>query len=276
MRVLLRTRVLLLGASALLFVHSASAAEPKRVLIVNSFGSTAPPFSSQSTTFKTALVAKMAEPVDIDEVSLDMARYNDEMEQPIVEYLQKRQAKFRSDLVVSVGGPAANFVAKYRAELFQETPVLYAATDQRWLRPGVLENNAAFVGHSLDVPGLLEDILQLAPTTTNIEIVAGATPLERGWQAAFQKAAEPLTGRIKFTYYSDFSFEQTRKRISALPPDSFIFFLIFLRDADGVTYNSNEALQRLHEVASAPINSIFSEQLGAGIVGGRLLQSTLR
>jgi signal transduction histidine kinase len=64
-----------------------------------------------------------------------------------------------------------------------------------------------------------------------------------------------------------------QERVSTLPPDSYIFFLLLLRDAGGVTLNGDEALQRLHAVAHAPINSIFEHQLGLGIVGGRLYQS---
>ena len=40
-----------------------------------------------------------------------------------------------------------------------------------------------------------------------------------------------------------------------------------------MTINGDEALQRLHAVARAPINGIFDHQLGLGIVGGRLYQS---
>ena len=90
---------------------------------------------------------------------------------------------------------------------------------------------------------------------------------------SFKKAAEPLAGRIKFTYYSDLTFDQMKERVSTLPPNSYIFFLLLLRDAAGVTLNADEALQRLHAVAHAPINSIFDHQLGLGIVGGRLYQS---
>src|SRR5438046_3719651 len=65
--------------------------------------------------------------------------------------------------------------------------------------------------------------------------------------------------------------EKTR----ALPPDSFIFLILLLRDDTGVTHNADEALQRIHAVANAPINSIFQHQLGLGIVGGRLYQAEL-
>ena len=251
-----------------------AAAEPKRVLPVHSFGSASPPFTVESTAFETELVGKMGDRVDLDEVSLDMARYPDrEMQEAIVDYLQKRQAKWQPDLVVPIGAPASIFVATYRDRLFPETPILYASADRRLLPPGALEKNAAYVGQVYEIPGFLEDMLQIAPATKNIVVIVGATPLERLWQGVFQKAAEPFAGRINFTYFSDLSFEQMQERVSTLPPDSYIFFLLLLRDAGGVTLNGDEALQRLHAVANAPINSIFEHQLGIGIVGGRLYQS---
>src|SRR4051794_14438418 len=73
------------AAMSSLCISRASATEPKRVLVLNSFGSNAPPFSFQSTAFKSQLVAKIGERVDLDEVSLDMTRYVDaDMEKAIV------------------------------------------------------------------------------------------------------------------------------------------------------------------------------------------------
>jgi PAS domain S-box-containing protein len=259
---------------AFLGLKNAAADEPKRVLLVHSFGSAAPPFTVESTAFESELVGKMGGHVDLDEVSLDMARYPDrDMQEAIVDYLQKRQAKWQPDLVVPIGSPAAIFVATYRDRLFPETPILYASADRRLLPPGALDKNAAYVGQIYEIPGFLEDMLKIAPATKNIVVIVGATPLERLWQGVFQKAAEPFAARIKFTYFSDLSFKQMQERVSTLPTDSYIFFLLLLRDAGGVTINGDEALQRLHAVARAPINGIFDHQLGLGIVGGRLYQS---
>jgi signal transduction histidine kinase len=264
------------AAIAFLFASNAQAAGPKRVLLVHSFGSASPPFTVESRAFETELVQKMGARVDLDEVSLDMARYTDrDMQEAIVDYLQKRQAKWQPDLVVPIGAPASIFVANYRNRLFPETPILYASADRRLLPPGALEKNAAYIGQVYDIPGLLEDMLQIAPATKNIAVVVGATPLEHVWQEVLQKASEPLASRINFTYYSDLSFDQMLQRAATLPPDSYIFVLLLVRDAAGVTLNADEALQRLHQVANAPINSIFNHQLGLGIVGGRLYQSEL-
>jgi len=266
--------LVVIAAMAFLGLKNAAADEPKRVLLVHSFGSASPPFTVESTAFETELVGKMGDRVDLDEVSLDMARYPDrEMQEAIVDYLQKRQAKWQPDLVVPIGAPASIFVATYRDRLFPETPILYASADRRLLPPGAIEKNAAYVGQIYEIPDFLEDMLQIAPATKNIVVIVGATPLERVWQGVFQKAAEPLTGRINFTYFSDLSFKQMQERVSTLPPDSYIFFLLLLRDAGGVTINADEAVQRLHAVARAPINGIFDHQLGLGIVGGRLYQS---
>jgi len=254
----------------------AAGSEPKRVLIVHSFGSVAPPFTTHSIAFETELIEKMGERVDLDEVSLDMARYSDStLQEALVEYLQKRQSHWQPDLVVPIGSPAGVFVAQYRDRLFPETPILYTGMDRRRLPPDALDKNAAFIGENFDVPGFIEDILQIAPTTKNIAVVIGASPVEQYWAAAFRKEFEPLTNRINFIWLNDLSLDQMLEKSRALPPDSYIFLILLLRDATGVTHNADEALQRIHAVANAPINGIFQHQLGLGIVGGRLYQAEL-
>ena len=103
---------------ALIFTANAPAAEPKHVLLVQSFGSAATPFTARLIAFESELIAKMGDRVDLDEVSLDMARYADrDMQEAIVNYLQKRQAKWQPDLVVPIGSSATIFVANYRERL---------------------------------------------------------------------------------------------------------------------------------------------------------------
>ena len=114
---------------------------------------------------------------------------------------------------------------------------------------------------------------QLAPDTNHIVVVLGATPLERYWAIEFRKAFAPFMDRVKFTWVNDLTFEQMLELAATLPPRSFILLGLLLRDAAGVTHNEDEALQRLHAVASAPINGLYRHQLGLGIVGGRLYQA---
>lgn len=261
-----------LGVLFLLAAPGAPAAPTKRVLIVHSFGNAAPPFTTASTAFETALVEEMGEPVDLDEVSLDVARYATlEMEEALVELLRKRQTRWQPDLVVPIGSPAGVFVAHHRDQLFPaQTPIIYTGMDQRRLPPDALQRNATFVGASYDLPGAVEDLLQLAPDTTNVVIVIGATPLERFWTDVLRSEYAVFTNRLSFTWFNDLSLEQIRERSAQLPPRSFLLLILFMRDAAGVTHNANDVLRQIHQVANAPINGLFNEQLGLGIVGGRV------
>jgi len=143
--------------------------------------------------------------------------------------------------------------------------------DRRTVPPDAITKNATFVGDDFKLAGLVEDILQLAPDTTNIEVILGATPLERYWTIEFRRAFEPFANRLSFNFLNDLSFDQMLERLSKLPPRSFILLGLFVRDASGVTHNEDEALQRLHAVANAPINGLYQNQLGLGIVGGHPL-----
>src|SRR6185436_19865628 len=84
-----------------------------------------------------------------------------------------------------------------------------------------------------------------------------------------------FTNRVNFTWLNELPFDQMLDRVSHLPSRSFIFLILLLRDAAGVTHNADEALQRIHAVANAPVNSIFQNQMGLGIMGGRLYQAEL-
>jgi signal transduction histidine kinase len=252
------------------------AQRPRRVLIVHSFGLSAPPFTTHSTAFESTIKREMGEAVDLDQVSLDMARYaQPDMEEAFAEFLTKRLSKWQPDLVAPIGSPAGRFVEKFRHRLFPQTPVVYTGMDRRTLSADAFADNATFVGESFDLKGLVDDILQLDPETNQIVVILGATPLERYWAGVFREAFEPFAGRVKFTWVNDLSFEQMLDLVSELPPHSFVLLALLLRDASGVTYNADDALARLNAVSRAPINGLYRHQVGLGIVGGRLYQGEL-
>lgn len=264
--------LLLLAATA----QGAQTERASRVLMVHSFGSSAPPFTTHSTAFESTLKRELGAAVDLDEISLNMARYaQPDMEEAFAEFLAKRMSQWEPDLVVPIGSPAGRFVAKYRDRLFPRAPVVYTGMDRRTLPADAFANNAAFVGESFDLKGLVEDMLQLDPETNQVVVILGATPLERYWAVEFQKAFEPFATRVKFSYVNDLTFEQILELVSNLPPHSFVLLGLLMRDAAGVTYNEDAALVRLHAVSRAPINGVFQHQVGLGIVGGRLYQGEL-
>jgi hypothetical protein len=132
-----------------------------------------------AAAFRTTLAVGLAAPVDIDDTPL-MARFADpKQESPFVDFLQRRFAERKLDLVVPINFPAASFAVRHRNRLFPRTPMLIAATDQRRLRPEFLTANTAVVPYKVNLPGMVEGILQVLPDTKNIVVILGASPLEK-------------------------------------------------------------------------------------------------
>ena len=98
----------------------ASAAGPKRVLILDPFEGAVAPFSTVSSTFRTTLAQELGGgQVDFYEVPLDLARFaGPEGEGPLVTFLEGRIKNRPVDLVVPIAGTGAQFAVKYRQRLF--------------------------------------------------------------------------------------------------------------------------------------------------------------
>jgi PAS domain S-box-containing protein len=254
----------------------ASAASPnKRVLILDPFERDVAPFSTVAAAFRTTLALELGEPVEFHEVALDLARGDGAEEEGLLLALLKSQIKVRPiDLVVPIGAMSVRFAARHRERLFPDTPVLVVAADPRLLPPDFLRKNATLVTQQINLPGMVEDILQLQPDTTRIVVIFGASPLERIWAGECRREFEAFADRVSFTYFDDLSFNETRQRCAALPSHSFILFGTMIMDSAGVPYGNDEALRQLREVANAPVFGYFSGQFGMGTIGGRLYQET--
>ena len=256
-------------------VSVAAAETPARVLILDSFGRDVAPFNAGVSAFRTTLAKELGAPVDIYEASLDAARFAEpEKELPFVEFLKSRFESRQLDLIVPVGAPAVKFIAKYRESLFPSTPILFMGADPRLLPSGLLITNATLVTQRVNLPGIMEDILQLKPDTTNVVVVFGNSPLEKFWVQECRREFQSFTNRVGFTWLNNLSLEQMLKRVDTLPPHSFIVFGMLVVDAGGVPYDNDEAMKRIHAVANAPIFGYFASQFGHGAVGGRLYRDT--
>ena len=119
--------------------------------------------------FRAELSQNSPEPITFYEVSLQPVRSNENsQEKPILDYMHAMFANRRLDLVVPIGGPAVRFAQKYRQDLFPETPMLLAATDQRHLNMAAFTSNDAIVSVLNDGPLMIDNILRLFPQTTSV------------------------------------------------------------------------------------------------------------
>jgi signal transduction histidine kinase len=263
-----------LSLMLLVALATAAPAEPKRVLLLHSFGPEFVPWVFFSGQFREALIKHSPDKIDLYEASLEGARFQPpEQQGPIIDYLHSLFAERKLDLIVAMGAPATFFVQRYRTQFFQQTPMIIAASEQRAVNTAELTENDTFVGVTLDFNKWIENILEILPNTRHIAWAVGASPLERFWTEELRRTSQPFANRVTFDWFNDLSFEDMLKRVSVLPPNSAIFYVDLRMDAAGVPLDKERVLPRLHEASSAPIFSYVDSYLGQGIVGGPLLSS---
>jgi len=252
-----------------LFAVGADAARPKRVLVLHSFGRDFAPYDTVSSVFRTELARRSPEAITFVEANLDSGRLSNEREErAFLDYLGVRFADGPPDVVVTIGPPAARFFVANRTGLFPGTPLVFGALDERFARQVALQPGDAIVAGKVDLPGIVDNILQVLPRTGTIAVVAGASELEQFWVRELKRELAPFAGRVEFEWLNELSLEQMRERVATLPPDSAILYTLLIVDAAGVPHERLGGLERLRDVANAPIFGVYENELGEGVVGG--------
>jgi signal transduction histidine kinase len=248
---------------------NAAAAEPRRVVVLHSYGQNFRPWSEYAKALRQELDRQSPWPLDIQDFSLITARTQDEnAEVQFAAYLGALFSRQGPDVLVALGAPAAAFVQRHRSELFPATPMVLTAVDERRVQQTALTENDTVVAVRLSIPLLFGNILRLLPKTKTVAVVIGNSPNERFWVEEIKRELEPLKDRIKLLFDNDLSFEEILKQAGSLPPNSAIWWNQPQVDAVGAVHEGEQALKALYSVANAPIFSYDDAFFGGEIVGG--------
>jgi hypothetical protein len=229
-------------------------------------------FDSFTANFRAAIQNRAGIRVTLLDFVVAPAGLTEAPDKPVVEFLQALYTgRQPPELIVTVGGPAAAFTRKHRHDLFPQTPVLFAAIEVRFLRDAPLRENETSVAVSIDYTGLIDDILQILPETRNVFMVAGSGPLGTFWDAELRRNFERYRRRLTFIWSNDLSYEQMLQRAASLPPHSVIFYITAGTFATGSWQGDERTLAELSTRTNTPVFGAQKVWLGAGIVGGHLL-----
>jgi signal transduction histidine kinase len=252
--------------------QEANAAEPRRVLLLHSFGRDISPFSDFAKSFQEELIAQSPDPIDLYEASIFTARFGGpEIESGLVEYLRDLFSDRRLDLLMANGDPAMRFAQRHRERLFSGIPMVITGIDQR--RERNLTKNDAVVALAFELPLLIENILQVRPETTDVVLVVGNSALERYWIAQMRREFAEIAKRVNITWLNELPFDDMLERIANLSPRSAILYTMLAVDAGGISHVQSRTLEKLRAVAPVPIFGLGDWQFGQGIVGGPLVPS---
>jgi signal transduction histidine kinase len=258
-------------ASFAAIVPGADAAEPKRILMLHSFGHDTSPFDAFSVSFRTQMLRVWPAQAAFYDVALEAWRPGPRLDEDVlVQAIRSRFTDVHIDLVVAVGATAAQFYVRHRDQLFSAAPLLIVG-DQRTSPLALLKPGDSLVGIKAFGTPMLNGILTLLPDTTTVAVVFGNSPVERYWADAFRQEFASAGARVKFLWLNNLSLPEMRKHVAALEPGAVVLFGLLLVDAAGIPYQQHYALSELHAASRVPVFGFFESELGRGIVGGSLL-----
>ena len=117
--------------------------EPKRVLMLHSFGLRFKPWTDYSEGIRADISRRGN--VDFQDQSLVNARGADKSDDAFVDYLGAVYSKIPPDLIITFGAPAASFVQRHRDRLFPSKPMLFTAIEGRRVQYDKLTKNDTVV-----------------------------------------------------------------------------------------------------------------------------------
>ncbi len=221
---------------------------------------------------RVELDQRAGKPVNVVQVVVGPTGIVAAPEQAVVDFIRSTYAgRPPPDLIVTIAGPAAVFARKYRSQLFPDTPLLFAAVDQRYLQEGPASGNESAVSATNNFPGMIDDILQLLPETRQVFMIVGSGAIGKFWRERLEKDFARFHDQLTFTWSGDLSLPEILGRCAHLPQHSAIFYLTFGTDSSGTAFADERVLAELHARSNAPLFAAHSPYFGSGIVGGRLM-----
>jgi signal transduction histidine kinase len=188
------------------------------------------------------------------------------------DWLAKKYAGTKLDVVVAIGPDAIRFVADYADNIFPGVPIVICggAADQA----GNPNLGSRFTGTwQKREPGrTLEAALRLFPNTRRVYVVGGSSVYDRVVTAATKEFISSFRDGVEFSFLEEMEMAKLLEQLKTLPENSIVFYTSYFQDSVGHRFlNATQALPMIASAANAPVFGMSDTYLGHGIVGGDLM-----
>jgi two-component system, cell cycle sensor histidine kinase and response regulator CckA len=206
---------------------------------------------------------------------LDAKRFSDGEQLDMVrDYLARKYAGFKADLVVALDNPALEMLLANPGMLFPGAPIVFAGVSDfssLTVPPGVRVTGAAEV---TDLAGTVRLALALHPYAKEMLLVADTTPSGSAVQRESEAVMAQFRGRLKYEFLPPSTFAEAVRRISRLPPDALLMILSYSTDRSGKSLSLAESTRLFTSQCPVPAYALHETRLGFGVVGGMMLSGT--
>lgn len=262
----------ILAVHLLLPVIAIAQSPTKRVLVIASYDLNRPAVNVFMQAMRSTITAGSKERVEFFYEFQENTRIpTDKYEAAMVSYMKRKYEGEKFDLAITLGAPAVKILLNHEAEIFTGTPKIFYFHDETEETVRSLWPRATGVWAHLDISKTVDLALELQPETNRVVVVSGSSAQDRFLRDQAQTELRRFQGRLEVTYVNDLSMAELKNRLASLPPNTVILYLSFFLDSAGNSYSGPEALSLFAPTANAPTYGISETYMGAGIVGGSLI-----
>ena len=185
-------------------------------------------------------------------------------------YFKEKYRDKQLDLIVTFGPTAFNFISAYHSSLWPNTPIVFGLVDDAVIADSKLPPDTTGITVHRTFQMIVDAAKILVPDLQRIALVGApfADDVNRrqyDWELPYK---DP---QLEIVDYTNLPIAEMKKRISALPEHTAIFYTAMFKDSTGGQYFPDEALAELAEVASGPIVVDTESQIESGGSGGFVL-----
>jgi signal transduction histidine kinase len=247
----------------------------KRVLVLYWDNKDVPANLSFDQTFQAGLRAYPGGNVEYYAEYFDSSRFPGERQNELLrDYLRDKYAGMNIDVVVTSVDPPLEFMRKYRAELFPNSPLVFVAVKHPSKEE--IQNGPGMTGiiRVSTHKQTMDLALWFHPDTKQVFVISGTPEHDRRFETVARQELSEYENRVGITYLTDLSIAELVDRTKSLPQHSVILYL-WQRSFNehNTPLQTYEVLASFAPTASAPIYSMGSRNVGYGIVGGYVQDS---
>ena len=188
------------------------------------------------------------------------------------DYLKRKYSPQGIDVVLAMSWASADFLIKYRDELFRNIPMVFHTASLAQFREKAAAMNAAGVvpdnnqGRSLDLA------LRFHPETERVFVINGTPEKDKSVETFLNQQFKQFETRVKFTYLTDLRLHELLALVKSIPERSIIFYSRQDYDETGLRLSLTDVLSLIASQAKVPIYG-SGVYVGYGAVGGYVVNA---
>ena len=265
----------LIGVLILLPVCAAAQAPTKRVLILSGSDPNYPGFSIINQGLRSVVRNGSSSRVEFIyelQEGLVMPPDSERDDQELVAYLSRKYAGKKIDLIFGLVAPRLRVLFKSNPGLFADIPkIIYDFEEEREATVRDLGPNVTGVWAKVELTKTLDLALVLQPEARRVVVVTGNSDQDRIRREKAQMDFRKYESRAEFIYPTNLTLDELKGQLAGLPKNCIVMYLTFSTDRAGNKYSGPEALSMIAPTSGAPIYGNSDTFMGAGIVGGSLI-----